>query len=135
MTFSDLENCISSGVLGVGRCRLRHRVDRPVNDVPQERRRPMVALSFREVKTRDQPPPGPSRVRLTASQGFAADTLTTPRHIVCRRSQRRIFRQTQRPPLSKCLPQTVGGRAWVAVSAPCRWGAISRIRRSTIRRA
>ena len=55
MTFSDLENCISSGVLGVGRCRLRHRVDRPVNDVPQERRRPMVALSFREVKTRDQP--------------------------------------------------------------------------------
>ena len=37
----------------------------------------MVALSFPEVKTRDQPPPGPSRVRLTASQGFAADTPTT----------------------------------------------------------
>ena len=37
----------------------------------------MVASSLPEVKTRDQPPPGPSRVRLTASQGFAADTPTT----------------------------------------------------------
>ena len=55
MIFSDMENCISSGVLRVGRCRLRHRVDRSVNDVPQERRRPMVALSFPEVKTRAQP--------------------------------------------------------------------------------